>query len=77
MITCADAVKQLWAYLDNALPSDDFAKVEEHLAFCRKCCGEAEFAGELQGFLASTKVEQIPSDVKNRLEHLLDAITKG
>lgn len=53
MITCAEAVRQLWAYLDRELSGEDRAQVEEHLAFCRTCCGEVEFAQELQRFLAS------------------------
>ncbi|MGH3085289.1 MAG: anti-sigma factor family protein, partial [Gaiellaceae bacterium] len=52
MITCAEAVKQLWQYLDGQLPVESRAAVEEHLSFCRRCCGEAEFAEELRAFLA-------------------------
>lgn len=72
MIPCSDAVKRLWGYLDRALSPGDFAKVEDHLAFCRKCCGELEFARELQDFLLSHEVEEIPLHVRDRLERFLD-----
>ena len=55
LITCTEAVKQLWDYLDGALPDDDRAAIEEHLSFCRRCCGEVEFAEELRGSSHSTR----------------------
>ena len=39
MISCAEAVEQLWAYLDGALSDREKAALEEHLAFCRVCWG--------------------------------------
>jgi mycothiol system anti-sigma-R factor len=77
MITCAEAVKQLWDYLDGALPDESRAAVEEHLSFCRRCCGEAEFAAELRGFLAREAAEQLPDDVRTRLLATLDEIESG
>jgi mycothiol system anti-sigma-R factor len=67
MISCAEAVERLWAYLDGALTADDKAALEEHLGFCRVCCGEAEFAHELRGFLARSAGEELPDDVRARL----------
>lgn len=72
MITCAEAVKRLWEYLDGELPDEHRAAVEEHLGFCRRCCGEAEFAEELRGFLARKAAEEIPEDVRGRLLATLD-----
>jgi mycothiol system anti-sigma-R factor len=77
MITCAEAVKQLWEYLDGALPDESRAAVEEHLSFCRRCCGEAEFAAELRGFLAREAAEELPDDVRTRLLATLDEIEPG
>lgn len=74
MITCADAVRQLWEYLDGVLPEENRAAIEEHLSFCRRCCGEAEFAAELRGFLARDAVEEVPDDVRRRLLATLDEL---
>jgi mycothiol system anti-sigma-R factor len=74
MITCAEAVERLWAYLDGVLTADDKAALEEHLGFCRVCCGEAEFAQELRGFLARSAVEELPEDVRARLIASLDEL---
>jgi mycothiol system anti-sigma-R factor len=70
-IPCPEAVRQLWDYLDNAISPEDQDRVEKHLSFCRQCCGELEFAKELRAFLATSSVEEIPSDVRARLERLV------
>ena len=71
-IPCSEAVRQLWDYLDQAVSPEDQAKVEQHLSFCRSCCGELEFAKELRGFLASQGAEELPPHVKARLERFVD-----
>jgi hypothetical protein len=48
--------------------------VEEHLAFCRRCCGELEFAEELRSFLASHAPDELPPDVRARLTATLDEL---
>jgi mycothiol system anti-sigma-R factor len=74
MITCAEAVERLWAYLDGTLTADDRAALEKHLGVCRVCCGEAEFARELRGFLARSAGEELPDDVRARLIASLDEL---
>jgi mycothiol system anti-sigma-R factor len=74
MITCAEAVEQLWAYLDGSLTAEDKAALEEHLGFCRVCCGEVEFAQELRGFLARSAAEELPDAVRARLITTLDQL---
>ncbi len=74
MINCAEAVEQLWEYLDGALPKQDRATIEEHLSFCRRCCGEMEFADELRAFLAREASEEIPDEVRARLITTLDEL---
>ena len=67
MITCAEAVRQLWEYLDGAVEETDRKAIEEHLSFCRRCCGELDFAEELRRFLAQPDEQNMPADVKARL----------
>jgi mycothiol system anti-sigma-R factor len=74
MITCAEAVEQLWAYLDGSLNPEDKATLEEHLGFCRVCCGEIEFAEELRRFLGRSAAEELPDDVRARLLTALDEL---
>lgn len=77
MISCSDAVKQLWEYLDGAIGDEDRAAIEEHLGVCRRCCGEVEFAGELRMFLASHGADEIPRDVQGRLTAYLDELQEN
>lgn len=74
MITCSEAVRQLWDYLDGAVGESQRASIEEHLSFCRHCCGEVEFAEELRAFLAGNAREEIPAEVHARLLATLDAL---
>ena len=67
MISCAEAVRQLWEYLDGTAVQAQSAAIEEHLNLCRRCCGEAEFAAELRTFLAAHADDDIPPQVHARL----------
>jgi len=74
MISCTDAVRQLWDYLDGAVGEADRHAIEEHLDVCARCCGEAEFATELRGFLATQAYEELPSETKTRLTSFLEQL---
>ena len=76
MITCAEAVKQLWDYLDGMVEESQRELVEEHLSFCRRCCGELEFAEELRRFLATHAEDDVPADVHARLAATLDELAQ-
>lgn len=78
MIRCADAVRQLWEYIEHELGPGDRGRVDEHLAFCRRCCGELEFAEELRRFMARSPDVDLPPPVAARFEKLLiDLETEG
>jgi anti-sigma factor (TIGR02949 family) len=74
MISCSDAVKQLWEYLDGTVGDADRDAIEEHLSVCRRCCGEAEFADELRKFLASHNFEELPAPTRERLFAFMDQL---
>lgn len=76
MITCAEAVKQLWDYLDGIVDESQRELVEEHLNFCRRCCGELEFAEELRGFLTAHAEDDLPPEVRGRLSATLDELDR-
>ncbi|MFP4635446.1 MAG: anti-sigma factor family protein [Nitriliruptoraceae bacterium] len=74
MISCAQAVQQLWEYLEDEVSSRDRQAVEEHLAFCRRCCGEVEFAEELRSVLEEASEVELPTAVERRLVGVLDEL---
>jgi anti-sigma factor (TIGR02949 family) len=73
-IPCSEAVRQLWDYLDRVIAPADREKVERHLSFCRRCCGELEFAKEIHRFLASGSSGEVPVDVRERLERFVEEL---
>jgi mycothiol system anti-sigma-R factor len=76
VITCAEAVEQLWQYLEGTIEESRREPIEEHLAFCRRCCGELEFAEELRAFLAVHAHERLPDDVHARLLATLEGLER-
>ena len=72
MISCTEATRRLWEYLDATVDEPTREAIEEHLARCRRCCGELEFAKELRGFLARSARDDVPDDVLRRLNQTLE-----
>lgn len=73
-ISCEEAVRRLWEYLDGTLGELEHDEVERHLGICRRCCGEVEFAEELRGFLRAAAEVELPDDVRARLTSTLDEL---
>ena len=77
LITCGAAVEQLWAFLDHELADHDHQAVEAHLAFCKLCCGELEFAKHLRRLFATEAAGELPADVRTRLDRFIDELTEA
>lgn len=71
MISCSEAIERLWNYLEHELDDDRRGELEEHLVFCRQCCGELEFARELRSFLLDAARPELPTEVEGRLTSFL------
>lgn len=71
-IGCREAVRNLWEYLDRGLDTRSHRAIDDHLAFCRRCCGELEFAKELRSMLRGASTPELPADVHARLEDVID-----
>lgn len=76
VITCSEAVEQLWAYLELELDHHEAQAVEAHLAFCRRCCGELEFARHLRMLLARQCCSDLPAEVRARLDRFVDELAE-
>ena len=74
MISCSEAVRQLWDYLERDVAPADAQRIEAHLSVCRLCCGEVEFADELRRFLSDSAVADLPVEVEQRLNGFLDGL---
>lgn len=49
-LTCGDAVRQFFAYLDRALSGESLENLDAHLAACLDCCEKLEFSRKLDAF---------------------------
>jgi predicted anti-sigma-YlaC factor YlaD len=72
MISCAEAVRQLWEVVQDEPLATDRSRIEEHLTLCRRCCGEMEFVIEMNRFMASVEESPLPPAVESRLEFALE-----
>lgn len=72
LIPCREAVRQLWDYLEES--AADQREVEEHLTFCRRCCGELEFVEQLRELLASQSADEIPPGLASRMERFVEEL---
>jgi anti-sigma factor RsiW len=74
MISCHDAVREMWDYLDGTLDEPNRVLVDEHLSRCLRCCGELEFARELRRTMADAAHQDVPEDVLQRLTETLEEL---
>jgi len=74
MISCSQAARQLWDYVEGAVDDVQRQVLEEHLSVCRRCCGEVEFAEELRGFLANHGDADLPEDVRVKFTSFLNEL---
>lgn len=76
---CAAIVRQLWPFLDDALPAEMQARVTAHLEACANCRShfdfEREFIAAVRGALAVDDVEPLRTRVAAalRLQGAADA----
>lgn len=76
MISCAEAVRQLWEVVEDEPLATDRSRLEEHLALCRRCCGEMEFVIEMNRFLASVEAAPLPPGIESRLEGAIERMQR-
>jgi len=77
MISCDQAVRQLWGYVEQELESPDRERLEDHLDLCRRCCGEMEFAEELAAFMARQSTVDLPNVVASKFDRVLEDLQAG
>jgi hypothetical protein len=61
--------------VDGSIGSDDDDRLDQHLAFCQRCCGELEFIKHLRELLAEQAVD--PRSVAiERLEQFVEGLDR-
>ena len=67
-VTCAEAVRQFFAYLDRALEGKPLEMFEKHLEDCLDCCDRLQFSRRLDAFTRARLGEApLPEGLETRL----------
>jgi anti-sigma factor RsiW len=74
VISCREAVRRLWRYLDGDLEPGEAQDVDVHLHQCVTCCGELEFSRELRRLLAAQRSASLSAEARGRLDRFIDRL---
>lgn len=67
-MTCEEAVKKLYQYLDRELDHATAEQVDRHLELCKLCCDHLEFEKKMKELVQqSCFKEKAPSLLKDRI----------
>jgi anti-sigma factor (TIGR02949 family) len=73
-MSCGDAQRRFFAYLDRALAGEDAEALEAHVEACLECCDRLEFSGRLDSFVQSRLGEApLPPGLEARVQRALAA----
>lgn len=71
-MTCEQATRQFFAYLDRVLSGEALESFEAHLEACFDCCDRLQFSRNLDGFVkARTGVSALPEGLEERLRRTI------
>ena len=66
-MTCEEAVRQFFAYLDRAISGEPLDALEEHLEACLDCCDRLQFSRRLDAFVMSLGETRLPHGLQERI----------
>ena len=73
-ISCEDAQRRFFAYLDRALAGEDIEALEAHLEACLDCCDRLGFSRRFDSFVRSRLGEAtLPPGIEERVRRALAA----
>ncbi|MDQ3895394.1 MAG: zf-HC2 domain-containing protein [Actinomycetota bacterium] len=67
---CAACEELLQSFLDRALTESERREAQRHLDLCRYCAKRYRFEESLRGFVRQSAVEEMPLELKQRLQSL-------
>jgi len=78
-MTCEQAVRQFFTYLDRALAGEELQDLEAHLDACLACCDRLAFSRQLDAFVQERLPEApMPTELEGRVRQTLaDALGEG
>lgn len=77
-LTCEQAVKQFFVYLDRALSGESLDDMEAHLQECMSCCDKLAFSRQLDAFIKGRLPENpVPAGLEARVRRALSQAAGG
>ncbi len=78
-MTCEQAVRQFFTYLDRALAGEELQDLEAHLDACLACCDRLAFSRQLDAFVQDRLPDApVPTALEARVRRALaDAFGEG
>ena len=71
-LSCDEAVKQFFAYLDRALSGEPMEVLEAHLEACLDCCERLEFSRKVDRFVKDRLGDApLPDGIEERIRRLI------
>ncbi len=71
-LSCAEAVRQFFAYLDRALSGESLEALEQHLEACLDCCDRLKFSRSLDAFVkAQLGHAPLPDGIEERIRRAI------
>ncbi len=71
-LSCGEAVRRFFAYLDRALAGEPLDALEAHLEACLDCCEKLEFSRKLDAFVKGRfGSEPLPKGIEERIRRRL------
>ena len=71
-ISCEEAVRQFFAYLDRALSGETLDALEAHLHDCLDCCDRLQFSRQVDSVVKARLAEgTMPDGVEGRVRERL------
>jgi mycothiol system anti-sigma-R factor len=74
-MTCEEAVKKLYEYLDHELDMATAEQLDKHLEICKSCCDHFELERKLKTLIQETCIdEKAPQFLKNKIRDSLGSL---
>lgn len=71
-MTCEQAVRDFFAYLDRALSGEPLESLEAHLEACLDCCDKLQFGRDLDAFVKARLGDApLPEGIEGRIRRRL------
>ena len=76
VLSCEQAVKLLFAYLDRALAGEPLEDLEVHMETCLSCCDKLAFSRQLDAFIKTRFADVVvPAELESRVRQALDRVS--